>query len=217
MSLLNFVQVLGSNMLISSKIIEHLENMRRSGLALVPYFYFDFKDIDKQNRRALLSSLLVQLGARSDPFYDILSRLYSSHDRGARQPSNGSLMQCLKEMLSLPGQRAVYIVMDALDECPNKPGMPSPREEVLKVVEELVGLRLPNLRLCITSRLEVDIRNALGPLTSHPVSLHEECGQRKDIIDYIQSVVHSDPRMRRWRDEDKNLVIETLSEKADSM
>jgi len=126
-------------------------------------------------------------------------------------------MHCLKEMLSLPGQGAVYIVMDALDECPNKPGMPSPREEVLKVIEQLVGLRLPNLRLCITSRPEVDIRNALEPLTSHPVSLHEECGQRKDMIDYIKSVVYSDPRMRRWRDEEKNLVIDSLSEKVDGM
>ena len=204
-------------MLISSKIIEDLENMRRSGLALVSYFYFDFKDNDKQNYRSLLSSLLVQLCAQSDPFYDILSPLYLSHDHGARQPSNESLMQCLKEMLRLPGQGAVFIVMDALDECPNKPGMPSPREEVLKVIEQLVGLRLPHLRLCITSRPEVDIRNALAPLTSNPVSLHEECGQRKDIIDYIKSFVSSDSRMQRWRDEEKNLVIDSLSEKVDGM
>jgi|SRR6267154_1213441 len=206
-----------ANMLISSKIIGDLENMRRSGLALVPYFYFDFKDTDKQNRRALLSSLLVQLCARSDPFHDILSRLYTSYDHGARQPSNDSLMHCLKEMLSLKGQGAVYIVMDALDECPNKPGMPSPREEVLKVIEQLVGLRLSSLRLCITSRPEADIRKALGPLTSHPVSLHEECGQRKDIINYIKYVVRSDARMQRWRDDDKNLVIESLSEKDGGM
>jgi hypothetical protein len=203
--------------LISSKVIGDLENMRRSGLALVPYFYFDFKDTDKQNCRALLSSLLVQLCARSDPFCDILSRLYSSHDFGARQPSNDSLMACLKEMLSLPGQGAIYIVMDALDECPNNPGMPSPREEVLKVIEQLVGLRLSSLRLCITSRPEADIRNTLEPLTSHPVSLHDECGQRKDIINYIKSAVRSDPRMRRWRDEDKNMVIESLSEKVGGM
>ena len=209
--------MLEAKALTSSKIIEDLENISKSGLASVAYFYFDFKDTDKQNRRALLSSLLVQLCAQSDPFCDILSRLYSSHDHGARQPNNDSLMQCLKEMLRLPEQGTVYITMDALDECPNKPGMPSPREEVLKVIEELVGLRLPNLRLCITSRPEADIRNALEPLTSHPVSLHEECGQRNDIIDYIKSVVLSDPRMRRWRDEDKNLVIDTLSEKADGM
>jgi hypothetical protein len=49
------------------------------------------------------------------------------------------------------------------------------------------------------------------------VSLHDETGQKKDIIDYVGSIVHSDRRMRRWREEDKNLVIKTLSEKANGM
>jgi hypothetical protein len=49
------------------------------------------------------------------------------------------------------------------------------------------------------------------------VSLHDESGQRQDIIDYIGSVVHSDPRMQKWRPEDRQLVIDTLSEKADGM
>lgn len=201
----------------SSKIVEVIEEMRKSGLAWVLYFYFDFKDIDKQSRRALLSSFLVQLCAQSDPFCDIISRLYSTHDHGARQPSEESLMRCLKEMLSLPGQGKIYIVMDALDECPNQPGMPSPREEILETIGGFVGFQLPNLHLCITSRPEVDIRAALEPLTSHPVSFHDEGGHRQDIIDYIVSIVHTDPRMRNWRDVDRRLVIDTLSEKADGM
>jgi hypothetical protein len=39
----------------------------------------------------------------------------------------------------------------------------------------------------------------------------------EDIADYIKSVVQSDPRMQKWRDVDKILVIETLSKKADGM
>jgi hypothetical protein len=203
--------------LTSSKIVEDMEGMRISGLASVLYFYFDFKDINKQSRRALLSSFLVQLCARSDPFCDILSHMYSTHDHGARQPSDDCLMRCLKEILSLPGQGAVYMIMDALDECPNKPGMPSPREEILGVIKELVGFHLPNLHLCIISRPEVDIRTALEPLTSYLISLHDEVGQRQDIIDYIVSIVRSDPRMQKWREEDRQLVIDTLSERADGM
>lgn len=207
-------------MLISSNIVEDLWDMHRSGLALVLYFYFDFNDIEKQSCRALISSLLVQLGAQPGPFCDILSHLYSSHDNGGRQPSDLCLMRCLTKMLSLKGQGTIYILIDALDECPDKPDMPSPREEVLKVIEKLVSLRLQknqNLRLCITSRPEVDIRNALEPLTSHPVSLHEERGQKEDIADYIESVVLSDTRMQKWRDVDKTLVVKTLSVKADGM
>jgi len=54
-------------------------------------------------------------------------------------------------------------------------------------------------------------------LTTHHISLHDQSGQKKDIVDYISSVLYSDKRMRRWREEDKRLVIKTLSERADGM
>jgi hypothetical protein len=104
-----------------------------------------------------------------------------------------------------------------LDECPNNLGLPSSREKVLALVKELIDLQLPKLRICITSRPEIDIRNFLEPLASQKVSLHDERGQKQDIANYISSVVHSDSMMRRWRTEDKELVITTLSERADGM
>ena len=181
------------------------------------YFYFDFRDLDKQNRRDLLPSLVTQLSSGSDQCFDTLYRLYLAHGDGAQKPGEDALIQCLKDMLTRPDQDPVYIIIDALDECPDTSGMPSPREQVLDLLKELVDLSLPNLRLCVTSRPEIDIRQALEPLTSRRVSLHEQSGQKSDIIDYVISVVQSDPKMRRWRDEDKSLVIETLSERADGM
>jgi hypothetical protein len=120
-------------------------------------------------------------------------------------------------MVSLPAQDPIYIIVDALDECPNNSGMPTPREEVLDLVEDLVSLRLPNLHLCVTSRYEIDIQTILEPLTSLHVPLHLQSGQNKDIMDYVSSVVHSDRKMRRWREEDRKLVIETLSARAGGM
>ena len=181
------------------------------------YFYFDFRDTNKQNRCDLLPSLVTQLSSRSDRCFDTLYLLYLSHDNGGRKPSEDALIQCLKEMLRLPDQHPIYIVIDALDECPNTSGMPSPREQVLDLLNDLVEMSLPNLRLCVTSRPEIDIRRVLEPLTSRRVSLHEQSGQKKDIIDYVTSIVQSDSMMQRWRDEDKNMVIETLSERADGM
>ena len=189
--------------------------LRDAGTASMAHFYFDFRDVDKQRLHNLLPSLLIQLSAQSDSCCDILSQLYSSHDRGARRPNDRAMVECLKDMLILDVQ-PTYIIMDALDECPNLSTIPSPREEVLDFVEELVGLHLSNLHICVTSRPESDIQ-ALGPLTSRAVSLHDESGQQHDIVDYVSSFVHSDRRMRRWREEDKDLVIRTLSEKADGM
>ena len=120
-------------------------------------------------------------------------------------------------MLSVPGQSPTYLIIDALDECPKTTGIPSPREKVLMLVKILNKSNRPNLRLCVTSRLEIDIRSSLEPLTTNCVSLHNLSGQQKDIIEFVSSVVYSDENMARWRDEDKRIVIETLSERAGGM
>ena len=203
----------------SSAIINDITTLCDAGSASMAYFYFDFRDLDKKARRNLLPSLLMQLSSRFDPFCDVFSRLHKVHDNGERQPNESALMQCLKEMLTLPSQRPVYLIMDALDECPNTSGFPSARKQVLDLVKDLVGLQLPNLHICVTSRPEVDISETLESLASHAVSLQDENGQKKDIADYIRSVVHSGSStfMRRWRQEDKEHVIKELSENADGM
>ncbi len=203
----------------SSAIIQDILLLREAALASLAYFYFDFRDTEKKGCHNMLLSLLTQLSARSDPYCDILSRASRVHDDGTHKPSTGMLTSCFKEMLTLPGQSPIYIILDALDECPNTSGIPSPREQVLNLLKDLVSLHLPNLHICVTSRPEIDIRAALELLAFRPVSIHEESGQKKDIENYVRFVVYgnSDTEMRRWRDVDKELVIETLAEKADGM
>ena len=181
------------------------------------YYYFDFRDVKKQDRYGLLSSLVSQLSAELDSCYQMLSRLFSKHAGGTRKPTTSALTQCMKDMLSLPGEGPIYIVVDALDECPNFPGRPSAHEEVLEFIEEVVGLKLPNLHLCVASRREVDIRTVLEPLATLKISVYDESGQKEDIIKYINTVVRSDRSMRRWKEEEKQLVVDTLSGKADGI
>ena len=193
--------------------------LREAGLASMAYFYFDFRDTDKQNLQKALPSLLTQLSASSDSRCEILSRIYEAHDNGARKPSTGTMVASLKEILALPGQGPTYIILDALDECPITSGIPSARKQVIDFLKDLVGLQLSNLHICVTSRPEIDIRVALEPLAFHTVSIHDQSGQKKDIEDYIRSIVYadSDTAMGRWRDQDKELVVETLTERADGM
>ena len=181
------------------------------------YFYCDFRDSKKQQVVGLLASILAQLSAKSDPCYHVLSALYSECDAGSRQPSDGELMGCLEDMLKLEGQPPTYIIIDGLDECPGDFDQEYPRERVLEQVEKLAALHLPNIRVCVTSRPEADIQDALTSLASHTVSLHDEQGQKRDIADYIRYMVYSDRKMRKWREEDKELVVETLSRKAGGM
>ena len=201
----------------SSTIIEDVENMRKSGLASLAIFYCDFREDEKKDARGLLSSILFQLCNQSDSYHDILASFYSAHCDGAQSPSDDGLFRCLKDILTLPGQAPVYLIVDALDECPNTSALSSPRLEVLTLLGNLVDSQLPNLRICVTSRPEADIKPMLGPLTFRSVSLHDERGQKEDIENYIKSVVNTNRNMRRWRPEHRQLVINILTERADGM
>ncbi len=191
--------------------------MRKSGLASLAFYYCDFREDQKKDRRGLLSSVLVQLCHQSDSYCDIISDFYLEHRRGSQQPSDESLVRCLKDLLKMPGQAPVHLIVDALDECPNNSAMPSPREKVLTLVKELVESDLPNLRICVTSRPETDIKGLLDPLTFRSVSLHDEIGQIEDIDYFIKSIVNTDPTMRSWKAQDKQLVIDVLTKNADGM
>lgn len=197
--------------------------MRELGLVAVGYFYVDFRERTKQDARGLLSSLLAQLCTQSDPFFDILSRLRRKHNGGGERPSEEALATCLREMLEYPKQAPVFIVIDALDECPDypspgsPPGVPTPRQSVLKIVKELIELKLRNLHFCLTSRLEHDIKDVLGSLDHVNVSLHTQRGQLDDIARYVESIVDSDVTMRRWPNRTKRSVINTLANKSDGM
>ncbi len=191
--------------------------MRKSGLASLAFFYCDFREDQKRGLRGLLSSFLTQLYHQSDSYFDILLELYSEHDEGSRPPSEDALAECLKDLLKLPGQAPVYLIVDALDECPESSAVLSPRAKVLNFIEELAESQTPNLRICITSRPEVDIKDVLDPLAFGTVSLHDEGGQKKDIEEYIRSVIHTHRKNKSWRAKHKQLVVDVVTEKSNGM
>ena len=134
--------------LLSSTVIEDIKTLCEAGQGSMAYFYFDFRSTNKQSLRDLLPSLITQLSARSGPRCDILSELYSVHDNGRNQLSDGVLTKCIENMLSLPDQCPIYLIMDALDESPITSGIPSARERVLQLLKELVDLHLPKPHIC---------------------------------------------------------------------
>ena len=197
-------------MFASSAVIQNIDNMRKAGLVSLAYYYCDFRDDKKRGPRGLVSSLLIQLCQQSDSYCDIVSKFYLEHTKGSRCPSDAALELCLKNILKLPGQLPVYLIVDALDECPITSDMPPAREKVLMLVRQLTTSKYPNLRICVTSRPEPDLSAVLEPLSFRSISLHDEGGQKEDIASYIKSAVHTDPKMQAWRSGDKELVIEVL-------
>src|SRR5260221_5918599 len=207
----------------SSSIIQDIQSICVSGQASLAFFYCDFREDQKKDGRGLLSSLLVQLCGQSDAYYGALFKFYEEHDKGSRYASDSELTQCLKYVLELQEQVTVYVIIDALDECETtdrSTDLPSPREQVLKLVKELVESQIPNLRICVTSRPEADIEpvlHRLHPLALSSVSLHGENGQVQDIAEYVKFFVYTDPKMQKWREEERKHVVEVLTRKADGM
>ena len=189
--------------------------LQKAGQATLAYFYFDFNDDKKRNLNNALRSLLTQLADGSDRYCDILSDLYRNNGRST--PGTKEMFTCFEEMLEQPDQGSVYIVLDALDECSNADKIPSARTEVLDLLKHLVDLRFPNLHLCVTSRPEDDILDELQAFPT--ISIQGEKGQKEDIGRYIEDVVRAKSKtpMGRWDDETKNMVVDTLSKKADGM
>jgi NACHT domain len=201
--------------LASSTIIEDIDNMRKAGHASLAIYYYDFREDQKKDLRGLLSSILFQLCDQSDSYYNTLSTFYSAHRNGAQSPSDSDLLRYLAELLRIPAP--VYLIVDGLDECPSSPALSSPREKVLSLLVGLIEARLTNLRICVTSRPETDIKSVLEPVSFRSISLHDESGQKEDIENYVGRVVNTNKNMRRWTPEHKQLVIDVLTERADGM
>ena len=201
----------------SSTIIEGIDALRKSGLASLAMFYYDFREDQKKDRRGLLSSMLVQLCLQSNSYYSIIHKFYLEHGNGSRQPTEDAILRYLKDIVELPGQAPIFLIVDALDECPNTSALASSRKKVLHILKELINLQVRSLRICVTSRPEADIKAVLEPLSFRSVSLHDESGQKEDIKNYIKSIVSTHEKMRRWKEENKDLVIDVLTERADGM
>ena len=180
-------------------------------------YFYDFRDDLKKDLRGLLSSILFQLCDQSDSYHKILSTFHSIHRNGAQSPRIEELIRCIVDLVKLPGPPPVYLIVDGLDESPNTSTQSFHREQVLSFLDDLVKARLQNLRLCVTSRPEVDIKAILEPLAFRCLSLENESGQKKDIKDCIESIVYTDKKMKSWNPEHKQLVIDVLTKKADGM
>jgi hypothetical protein len=124
-------------------------------------------------------------------------------------------------MLALPDQGTIYVVVDAVDECPKNSEIRTVagRERVLEIVKEIIQLKLSHFRLCITSRHEGDIEDALRVESSklQIVSLDNQDDHLKGVTEYVKSVINSDPKMESWPEETKKMVIDTVPKNIDGM
>lgn len=124
-----------------------------------------------------------------------LEALYSSSDEGNRQPSLDALMNVLQHMLQEFPQS--YLLLDALDECADRP-------ELLSILGQIAGWQLEEMRVVVTSRKERDIEDSLEDIVNGEFII---CLQHqvvdKDIQTYVRQRLSVDKGLKKWQTNDE--------------
>lgn len=163
----------------------------------------------------MLRSIIVQLcGARPDTPKPLLN-LQSYQDKNL-QPG----LEKLEETFQASTQdfKNVYLVIDALDECPLADGE---REQLLELLVRFQKRSLVNLHVLYTSRSEPDIMAELAPLfiglATPIIDLQEQRNEiSRDIHSYIDQKIAT-TAFRSWSPKTKQEVKSVLADKANGM
>ena len=175
------------------------------------YFYFDFKDVEKQGQEKMIRSLILQLSSQFGSTPQSLKALHLSCMNGERQPTRGMLLATLHQMME--SFEETFIILDALDEC-------SERQELLEDIEEFNHWTDVNLHILSTSRREKDIEERIEPLAHDKGRKHiDSMHVNEDIRAYVHEKLQTDLKLKRWhkKPEVQQEIENALMDKADGM
>ncbi|KAI8203203.1 hypothetical protein KHU50_004149 [Colletotrichum sp. SAR 10_65] len=177
--------------ILSSSVIKHLKDQyEKDPQTALAYFFFSFGNAQQQSASVMISSLLRQLWASRQDTSKEMRNFANLKERGER-PDMGALEAALSA--TIHGFREVFIVVDALDECPT----------------------------IHSERAEKDIESKMGEILSTPskVSIdlaEQQLGLNADMELYIDSVLSTE-KYRSWPKDVKVDAKNALVEKADGM
>lgn len=198
--------------ILSAGIIENMqEYCNNDPTRALAFFFFDFNDVEKQDPTNMLKSLLSQLLIRCTRLPDAVRALHTTCENGRCQPSEDEILQILKVTLEiLP---APFVVLDALDECSSWDGL-------FEILLEMQGWSTSNLRVLVTSRNDISIKEALEDIVSpdRRTCLESDLVD-KDIRTYVQGRLAKEKAFKRWQSgsEIREEIERTLGQRSHGM
>ncbi|KAF8621256.1 hypothetical protein AX15_007917 [Amanita polypyramis BW_CC] len=194
---------------LCSTLIEDIKRIANRGITGLAYFYFDISDERKRTVMGFLSSMVLNLLVWAPANQSTLDKVYADCHSGLHKPSDMALLEVLKNFIS--GFQETYIFIDGLDECFNV-------EEMLELVKSIHGWHIDQCHLLVTSRKEQSIVNSFSLMHVVPAELDLSCMPIDvDIGNYINHVLHSSSELKRWEQDAKNLIKQTLLAKSGGM
>ncbi|KAL6797086.1 ankyrin repeat-containing domain protein [Trichoderma sp. SZMC 28012] len=203
---------------LSSSVIKFLQSKHKDDATIATaYYYFSFSDVKKQERDAMLASLIKQICCCRPNMPDSIARLKKHRDQDMRPPTD----ELQEEFIAtLRGFSKVHIIIDALDECPELGGR---REDLMKTLRYILNAAPDNLHVICTSRKESDIDAEFESHLSEPTRIQFDLSSymyreaiKRDIGQYIDTTL-ADVNYKSWSDTIKKKVKEILIERSDGM
>jgi hypothetical protein len=115
----------------------------------------------------------------------MLKTLYKRCIEGKHQADLQDLTAILRLFAVADELDDLFIVVDALDECPKDDGKEL-RNELLDLITEIKSWSSSNIHLLVTSRLEYDIKEKLAPLLTAPAISIQGSEVEGDIKKHIK-------------------------------
>lgn len=190
--------------ILAALTIDHLCTQRRDHSVGIAWLYCSYKSRVEQSVEVLLEAILQQLIHVDTPSIAHLAKqLQHVHETKASRPTKQELIKTLEAACA--ELKTVYIVVDALDECPD-----GTRRQLLAHLNQLK--KSADLRLFVTSRHIPAITEEFQDALKIDVR-----AQDQDIKRFLTGQLDRLPRCLQFDAELQLMVQEKITEATDGM
>lgn len=191
--------------MMAAMAIDYIHQNVQSDAHGLAYLYCNYKTQADYNTTSLLATLLKQLLQARPSIPESMSRLCESHSRKGTRPSLEEVFDTLRSVLKT--YSTVYVIVDALDECPNRDGTRS------WLIDRILKLQsTANLSLMATSRAIPEVMGQLEFGAKLEVRAHDT-----DVGQFVVAQIYRLPKCIQRNDELRCLVQEKIVQAVDGM
>ena len=191
--------------MIAAIMINHLLKAVQSSAVGVTYVYCNYKLQKEQNTSSLMAAILKQLVQARPSIIEPVDRLYKQHANRGTKPSADEIFGALLSILTKFS--TVYVVIDALDECPDSNGN---RRQFLAQLQDLQAKT--DLRLMVTSRYIPEIIAKFRGALMLEVRAHDE-----DVRRFVAGQIYRLPKCIQRDITLQEMVQNKVTEAVDGM
>ncbi|KAJ5731861.1 hypothetical protein N7493_003342 [Penicillium malachiteum] len=187
----------GKSVLCSTVIHDIKRDCESDDSKYIAYWYFEFNDEKSQNGDIMTRSLIRQL-SRS-PLLPSVIKIWENHHLRGSDPDSQTVSDLLDDVISnIPGH--VYLVLDALDECPEN-AKSKERATILSLLTGLIKRHKNKLHILATSCPEQDIKFQLEGFSTIDVGVHLD----NDVRSFAEtSIVKGE--LKKFKQDLKDLI-----------